>query len=614
MSATTFCWSIATGLALILGGSQAQAANPLRDSRASAPISTSGADVRLVVEANGVFDSDRSSSNVQTAEHYEPVSAASDRTTVRSWTIDAPHRTIESDSWSSDSSPDASRIGTIIHPDGQIEPAAYYRPAPRAKPQHYPQPPHPIPVTAEEAARMWTEGNRRPTNQEKAVDHRESAKPMKPMQPSAWDDEPAANSRGDRMSGDRLYGPGGLRDTSRDVRSSENIVPPPQRRTGRTPNATVPQAATMKLAMAGVSPKSRPTAAAPGAKIAGTRSAAFAARPTPAGRQAAPQIVQLLEQAHDLAGTAETEAEYSRVVDACRRVMAHEQQGVAADYAKQLASWALNRRGQLYVKAGRKQDAMLDFQASIRLDAKCWRAIHNRGVLLATSGQYEGAFDDFDRTISINPRYAKAYANRAALLVVAGKLELAHRDYEQAAQLDPELVTAHRGLAKVSHQLGDLNEALAHYDNAVLLAPDDAYTVTRRADLLTELGHYAAAADEYEHALALNPRSTAANRSSAWLLATCPDEAIRQPGLAVRRAEAALQLEAEPSAESFDALAAALASRGDFRGAVTTVRRAIQLAPDAERGTYQQRLAMYQKSQSFELRPQRSVRQAGFAR
>lgn len=594
MRATTFCWSVAVGLALIVVGprgrlgdaSQAHAANPLRASHTSAPVSTSGADVRLVVESNGTFHSDRPQSAVRTAQYDQPVSTASDSTTMRSWTLDAPQQRSQDDPWR-DSSSEVTRIGTIIHPDGEVEPAAYYRPAPR----HNETPPNPVAVSAKDAGRIWAEGNRRS----------ESA-PADDVQASAPK----------RSSTDRFHGPGGLRTTSRDMRNHATAAAP--RRPTRTPNTTVPQAATMKLAMAGVSPSARPASAAPGTKIAGSKAAAFASRPTSGGQQTAPQVVQLLGRAHKLAGMAETEAQYTQVIVTCRRVMAHEQEGVAADYAKQLASWALNRRGQLHVKAGHKQDAMHDFQAAIRLDPKLWRAVHNRGVLLATSGQFEGAFDDFDRTITLNPRYAKAYANRAALLVVAGKMELAIRDYRKAIQLDPELVTAHRGLAKVCHLTGNLSEALAHYDDAIQLAPDDAYTLTRRADLLTDLGRYAAAADEYERAIELDPRLTPANRGSAWLLATCPDQSIRNPSLAVRRAEAALRLEDQPAAESFDALAAAQASRGDFRAAVATARRAIQLAPESQRGVFQQRLAMYQQSQSFQLRPRRSVQQATYSR
>ena len=163
------------------------------------------------------------------------------------------------------------------------------------------------------------------------------------------------------------------------------------------------------------------------------------------------------------------------------------------------------------------------------------------------------------------------------------------------------------------HLLGKLDESLAHYDAAVRLAPKDAYTVARRAELLTDLGHYAEAAADYDQAIALDPQFASAYRGSAWLLATCPDETVSNPEQAVQRAELAVRLEQRPSADSFDALAAAQASEGDFEAAQQTVRRAIKLAPESHRADYLRRLALYQQSQPYRL-GQQQVQQASFAR
>jgi tetratricopeptide (TPR) repeat protein len=157
-----------------------------------------------------------------------------------------------------------------------------------------------------------------------------------------------------------------------------------------------------------------------------------------------------------------------------------------------------------------------------------------------------------------------------------------------------------------------LDEALDNYDAAVQLAPDDAYAVASRADLLTDLGRYVDAAKGYEQAIKLDPNSASGLRGSAWLLATCPDQSIRNPKLALDRAQRAIELEGRNDALSLDTLAAAEASAGDFTAAMKTMRQALQIAPAEEREVYQDRLQLYQRARPYRIAPVRDVAQATY--
>ena len=302
------------------------------------------------------------------------------------------------------------------------------------------------------------------------------------------------------------------------------------------------------------------------------------------------------------------------MIAACQNIRASEATADETAFGRQLAAWALNRRGQVRAGAGRTDGALADFAAAIRLDASCWRAFHNRGVLEAQAGHLEAAFDDFQRTIELSPSYAKAYSNRAALYVLAGELESALADYQQAIDRDPELAIAHRGCGRMCHMLGRTNEAVAHLDTAIELAPHDTTALVSRGDLLTDLGHYEEAAADYDRALEANPRSAEACRNSAWLLATCPDAAVRDPEESLRRAQLAARLERKSNAVTYDTLAAAHAAMGDYRQAAATIQQAIDRAAPSERGVYQDRLQMYRRSMPYAIEPLSQVRQARFER
>jgi tetratricopeptide (TPR) repeat protein len=321
---------------------------------------------------------------------------------------------------------------------------------------------------------------------------------------------------------------------------------------------------------------------------------------------------QLAAQAHEWSASAESEADFTRIIETCRRSRASQPNQRVALYVGELSAWALNRRGQLKADAGRTKEAMLDFDDAVRADPKCWRATHNRGVLLAQAGLFEKAFDDFSSTIENNPDFAKAYSNRGALLVVAGQLPAALDDYGRAVELDPNLAIAHRGRGRVCHLLGRLDDAISHYDAAVQLAPDDAYAVASRADLLTDLGRYVDANDDYNRAIEIDPNSAHAHSGSAWLLATCPDSSVRNPELAIERARIAMELSGKQDALGFDTLAAAQASAGDFEAAAKSARRAIEIAVDDERDVYRDRLAMYQHAKPYRIAPLRAVTQVSY--
>jgi tetratricopeptide (TPR) repeat protein len=339
---------------------------------------------------------------------------------------------------------------------------------------------------------------------------------------------------------------------------------------------------------------------------AGTAPPASNAPPSAAVQRqplAATPADRIVAQAHAFSNKAKTEQDYSQIIETCRRALASQPSPATSKYTSNLTAWAFNRRGQLKAEAGHDKDAILDFDDAIRADATCWRAVHNRGVLLAQAGQFEKAFDDFSRTIQVNPQFGKAYSNRAALFMVANNLNAASKDYNRAIELDPNLAVAHRGYGRVCQLMGHTEEAINHYDAAVQLAPSDAYAAACRADLLTDVGRYSDALSEYNRALQLDPKSTQANSGSAWLLATCPDSALRDPQLALERAQSAIELGGQKDAIGFDSLAAAQASAGDFAAAMQSIHKAIELAPADERDAYRERLATYQAAKPYRIAP-----------
>jgi tetratricopeptide (TPR) repeat protein len=319
------------------------------------------------------------------------------------------------------------------------------------------------------------------------------------------------------------------------------------------------------------------------------------------------------EQAERAAQSADAADDLSVVSRLCQQGLESGASGESATALRRLAAWAYNRRGELMAEAGNERRALADFQMAIEFDPECSLAIHNRGVSLAQSGKLPEALSDFDRVLELNPGLAVAHRNRAELLASLGRYEEAIRDYDRASvrlNSDSALFRA-RGLAW--QRMGNLDRALADLNESVRLAPSDPQTYAQRGQLAAERGDYSQAKRDLERAIQLDPSHHEAQRSLAWLLATCPDGEFRDARRAVTLAKQAL---AGPAADhmTLDTLAAAQASSGDFDSAIGTMQRAISVAPEAAGPLLRQRLALYESDQPY-VAPQFSpVRQVSHER
>jgi tetratricopeptide (TPR) repeat protein len=320
----------------------------------------------------------------------------------------------------------------------------------------------------------------------------------------------------------------------------------------------------------------------------------------------------LFVRAHRLSLAAESEADYSQIIRWCAEGLRHEPQGEAREFAVELSAWALTQRGQLRTDAGDAELALADFTAALVLAPNYWRALHHRGVTRAQSGQFAEAFDDVCRVIQLNPKFAKAYSNRATLYAQAGDLDRARADYQEALRLDPALTPALVGYARACHLAGDRDEALASFNGAIEQAPQDAEVFCSRGDLLADLGRYDESLADYAAAIDLDPQFEHAYRNGAWLLATCPDESVRNVEGALAGAQKSLQCGYGHRHAALDTLAAAQANAGQFEEAVTTIAQAIDVAPAAAKAAYEARRQLYQSGRPFRTQPVAQVQAAEF--
>lgn len=319
----------------------------------------------------------------------------------------------------------------------------------------------------------------------------------------------------------------------------------------------------------------------------------------------------LMQKAHQLSGTAKTLEDFTEALRVCGKAVNSNPTDAQKDYIHKLAGWTYNKRGETLVKlaentaptdakraAEYEQAAVKDFGLSAQFNKKDWKPRFNRAVSVAMLGDYKTALLDLDFVINAQPNHKNALFNRAEILLQQGRYEHAIADYGEVLKLNPDDSAAYAGRGIALSALGDTKNALKDLNHVVRLQPENAQAYVDRADLYAALGNWERAAGDYRVAISLDDTMGRAYQNVAWMMATCPEKRFRNPDLAVRAAQRAIQLDGE-NYLALDTLAAAYASVGKFKDATNAQQKAIAAAPTGDRSDLSRRLALYQEKRSF---------------
>ena len=91
--------------------------------------------------------------------------------------------------------------------------------------------------------------------------------------------------------------------------------------------------------------------------------------------------------------------------------------------------------GQRLYRDGRVQEAIEQYNESIRLNPDFDEVYNDRAVAYMTLGLYERAIEDFDEAIRRDPTAGGFYANRAMAYTLFDKEEEAQQDIDKAVEL-----------------------------------------------------------------------------------------------------------------------------------------------------------------------------------
>jgi tetratricopeptide (TPR) repeat protein len=181
-------------------------------------------------------------------------------------------------------------------------------------------------------------------------------------------------------------------------------------------------------------------------------------------------------------------------------------------------------------------------------------------------------------TVEKRPANPRARLNYGIDLYEAGRLPEAERELTEAVRLKDTSAAAHANLGPVLCALGKTDEGIWHLERALALDPEYTTAHGNLGEAYASKGNRVLAAQQFARAVEVSPDNPFLLNRLAWLLATSPEDAVRNGPRAVELAQRAVTLTSRQDLMSLETLSAAYAEAGRFDEAVTTGREALTLA------------------------------------
>jgi len=314
-------------------------------------------------------------------------------------------------------------------------------------------------------------------------------------------------------------------------------------------------------------------------------------------------------------------------------------------------------RGLLRADLGKVEESLADMDEAIKLAPKDLANYEAKAIVLVGLKKYDEALVNLDKVLELSPnsvtpllQKAQVHGLQSNLDAALHELDLAHSmqpenvvvlllragvyrdqgerekalaDVRAALKLQPRLPDALRLLADLGKrgeaiaqleglrraepkdllvllQLGMLYSAEDKHDRAleaysVVLAqrPDEPLALRGRGDALLSLGKHQQAIADYEALIKLKPKDPGTLNNLAWVLATSPDEKLRDGKRALALATEACELTEYKAAHILSTLAAAYAESGDFQTAIQWVEKGVEVAKAEEKEPLGKELESY---------------------
>src|SRR4051794_30551464 len=238
-------------------------------------------------------------------------------------------------------------------------------------------------------------------------------------------------------------------------------------------------------------------------------------------------------------------------------------------------------RGEVYRQKGDMKKALEQLNKAVELAPESLAALLVRAEVYYKMGQPDKALEDIDAAIRLQPSFAQSHLMRAEILAATNRVDQAISELERLLQASPNNVQLLDQLGSFYLVASRPRKAIEAATKALAQRADDADALRIRADASLNIGKHAEAIADFERAITIREDDESLENNFAWVLATSPDDKLRDGKKALKLAKKAAESSGYEIPHILSTLAAAYAETGDFDNAAKWSKKSVELAQKA---------------------------------
>ncbi len=260
---------------------------------------------------------------------------------------------------------------------------------------------------------------------------------------------------------------------------------------------------------------------------------------------------------------------------------------------------AYTLRAQIWTHQNKLDKAVEDIDQAMKL------APHDLNLLLMRARLYHAADrnalakTDIDNVLQAQPDFAPGIELRTSILASLGKFDEAIKDIHTLLERDPDNTLLKLQLAIYLNAAGESQKAIDQFSEILKTDPNNGVAYRGRADAYLNIGDHKNAVADYEVAIKTAKDDSGILNNFAWVLATSPDDTLRNGKRAIELATEACKLTEYKQAHILSTLAAAYAETGDFESARKWSAKSVELSDADMKPQLQQELESYQQNKPW---------------
>ena len=266
----------------------------------------------------------------------------------------------------------------------------------------------------------------------------------------------------------------------------------------------------------------------------------------------------------------------------------------------------LSNYGTFLGKLGRYSEALPLLRLAVQLEPSNYKYIINLGALHWQKGSLDNAVTCFETAIEVNPRAPMSYYVLASVMLAKNNPRKALELIQKAVNLEPDKPVFQYQLGLILLKLSDLPGARVAFQSAIRLDGNPESMNSEVGWAFHNHGMDHEAVSNLRHALSLKPDHARSQIRLGWILATSPDDSVRNGTEAFALAKKLIGSQPTPSPELLDLLAVAQAESGRFPEAKAAIQAALAQSRERKEDwipNMEKRLALFEKGQPYRETP-----------